>query len=247
MAMKRLRNHHLPLGVYERCGKYRAFKWDTKGRTTVVALCTTPEEAAYKRLLGIQGHHWLNMEEDLEEYFGFTYLITNKKTGKKYVGKKQFYLWDGPVGGFKCTDPRSEWWDAKAWKNSSWQTYTGSCEELNQEILSGNVWDYQYEVLELCHDKLSLHISEINHMMLWNVLYATDSKGEYVFYNKNIASLEFRPPFKRHEVELARENSMEAMRIYYLKPKHCPVCNSVIPYGVSTCCKEPTLEFSNGR
>lgn len=250
LGRKRIRNQHLPVGIYEKGGKFRALKWNSEGRLKSVALCVTPEEAEYKRLVHLQGHHWLNME-CTKDYFGFTYLITNRSTGKQYVGKKQFYLWAGPVGGFKCTDPRNEWWDPKAWKENEWQYYTGSCDELNEELKRGNIWDYTYEVLEMCHDRLSLHISEINHMILWDVLYATDSSGDYRFYNKNIASLEFRPPFKRHDMEAARRLSEEAMRNYYLKPKHCPVCNNVIPFGVQSCCvKEPkvqTMEFKDVR
>jgi hypothetical protein len=248
---KRIRNHELPVGIYEKGGKYRALKWDAKGLLKSIALCITPEEAEYRRLVHLQGHHWLNMEP-VGDYFGFTYLITNKSNGKQYVGKKQFYLWSGPVGGFKCTDPRNEWWDPKAWRENEWRFYTGSCDELNVEIQKGNVWDYKYEVLEMCHDRLSLHISEINHMILWDVLYDMDPEtGDYRFYNKNIASLEFRPPFKRHDLETAKSISENAMRHYYLKPNHCPVCKHVIPYGQSTCCtketKSQSLEFNDVR
>ena len=38
--------------------------------------------------------HWLYKNKTLEEapagYFGFVYIITNKKSGKKYIGRKYF-------------------------------------------------------------------------------------------------------------------------------------------------------------
>ena len=224
----------LPKDVYLNHNKFQSSFWDGS-KLIHVGLFTTPEEAEYRSLVKRNGHHWVGMEAG--PFFGFTYLITNKKTGRKYVGKKQKFLWDGPVGGFKCTDMESEWWDPKAWKDNDWEFYTGSSDELNAEIHIGNLWDFSYEILEMCRTKLDLHISEVNHMLKWDVLDALDYDGNYIWYNKNIASLEFRAPFRKQDVVDAKAVTEEAMRNYYLKPKLCSVCSKVIPYGVVDCCK----------
>lgn len=235
MGRKRKKiNKHLPKNVYPNSNGdlYHSKYWDG----TKLVQCgsyRTPEEAEYMSLLAQNGHHWIGMEEG--PYFGFTYLITNKDTGKRYVGKKQFFLWDGPVGGYKCTDMGSEWWDEKAWRPNQWEEYIGSQLDLNAEIARGSVWDFRYEVLEMCRTKLDLHVSELNHMLKWDVLEAVDKDGDYLWYNKNIASLEFRPPFRKQDVKEAKEKTIEAMRKYYLKPKHC-ACGALIAYGDDACC-----------
>jgi hypothetical protein len=63
-----------------------------------------------------------------------------------------------------------------------------------------------------------------------NVLEALDSKGEYLYYNENIAGLEFRAPFLKSDMVAKRTESLEAIRNYYLKPALCPKCKRVLNY-----------------
>jgi len=224
------KNKELPYCVSWNGKKLHA-KYSENGETHSIGLYDTVSEAEYMAILGRFGHHWIGMEEG--PYFGFTYLITNKVTGKRYVGLKRFYLWAGPVGGYKCYDMESEWWDAKAWKPNNWREYTGSQKDLNAEIARGNVWDFRYEVLDMCKTVLDLHMSEVWHMVEWNVLEATDKNGDYLWYNKNIAGLEYRAPFRRCDVIEAQAETMEAMRDYYLKP-NLDIKGKVIPFGQST-------------
>jgi hypothetical protein len=241
MGSKRKKvNKGLPRGVYKdkrRGERFNSRYWNGE-KLVNCGTFGTPEEADYKGLLMRYGHHWQGMDKG--KYFGFTYLITHKDTGKRYVGKKQFFLWDGPVGGYKCTDLGNEWWDEKAWQPNNWEFYTGSQNDLNEEIAKGNVWDFKYEVLDMCKTKLDLHVSELNHMIRWDVLEAVDAKGDYLWYNKNIASLEFRPPFRKADVLKAKQKTVESMRRYYLKPDHCS-CGALIAYGDPACCAPPEV------
>lgn len=225
----------LPKGVYAIEGRYRASIWESGSKLVWQRMFDTAEEATYQRQLELHGHKWQGLPRDPLGNFGFIYLITNNKTGKMYVGKKQLYFWDGPVGGFKCTNPHDEWWDPKAWRESDWKEYVSSQKELAEEIKDGNPWDFTYEVLEVCQDKLQLHLAEIRHQTNRNVLEATDADGNYLYYNKNIASMIFRPPFKKEELLKARFETLEKMREYYLKPRTCEDCDRVIPYGEVTC------------
>lgn len=234
----------LPVGVYIIEGRdgYRATIWDKSRKTYQVGVFDSVEEAEYKRLVKLQGHHWtIHESSDVEKldpknYWGFTYLITNKKTGKMYVGKKQFRLWDGPPGGYKCTDPTDEvWFDESMWRPNDWEFYTGSQKDLNNELW--NPWDWKFEVLTQDRDKLQNHLSEVLEMMERNVLEALDENGEYLYYNKNIAGLEFRAPFLKRDMKAKQADTMVDVLRYYNRPALCPKCEAVIPYPGTGGCK----------
>ena len=55
---------------------------------------------------------------DIENKFGFVYLISNKKTGKSYIGCKQY--WHYKKG--------------KKHKQSNWKVYMGSSKSLTEDI-----------------------------------------------------------------------------------------------------------------
>lgn len=221
--------------VYPRGTKFRGVCY-MDSKLHYAGIFDTPELAKYEALkMKNGGHHWEGMPKDISEYFGFTYLITNTLNGRLYVGKKQFYRWVGPQGGYKCTDPRLPHWDPKAWAENDWHLYVGSSDELSSDVQKYGQEYFRYEVLDLCFNKLDLHLSELHNMINRNVLEELDTEGNYLYYNKNIASLEFRAPFKHSAVDSARELSEEAMRKYYLRPSHCPVCNAVVPYGFPKC------------
>ena len=233
---KNYRKRSLPKGVYALGSKTRPFRssfWDGITRkTNQVGNFPTVREAAYRRQVAEHGHHWDNMDvEEARDKFGFIYLMTHKDTKRMYLGKKQFYHWDGPVGGFKATDPTDEWWDAKAWKGGEWETYTSSSIEVAR-LAEEEPWNFTYEVVDYGADKLDLHICEVNQQIAADVLEALDVDGEFLFYNKNIAGMLFRPPFKKAELKEVKEATVEDMRNYYLKPMMCLSCKSVIPYGM---------------
>ncbi len=236
------KNSELPYCVTYMRDKFRV-KYQEHGTTYGIGTYDTVEQAEYMATLGRFGHHWVGMQAG--PYFGFTYLITNKRTGKRYVGLKQFYLWNGPVAGYKCTDMENEWWDAKAWRDNKWQEYTGSSIKLNNEIALGNVYDYKFEVLEMCRTKLDLHLAEVLYMQEHNVLEAVDEQGDYLWYNENIAGCEYRAPFRKCDVKEAAEGTMEAARKYYLKPSLMPD-GSVIPFGHIPKTEEIVMPWKTG-
>lgn len=229
----------LPKGVYlNKQGTYDAKVWSVLGSPQrQVGTYITPEEAEYRRYVYMYGHHWQGLTPRPVDMWGFIYKITCKKTGKMYIGKKQFRLWTGPAGGYKCTDPTNkDYFDPSAWKENDWQLYTGSQKDLNMEIGFGNVWDFTYEIIDHGQDKLDLHMAEVNEQIDKDVLEALDDNGQFLYYNKNIASLEFRAPFLKQDMKDARSKSLDDMRKYYLKPFLCPKCEKVIPYKESCLC-----------
>ncbi len=61
--------------------------------------------------------------EDINDFFGFVYCITNHQNQRKYIGRKYFWKFRTPKG--KKRKVKSE---------SDWKKYYGSCPELKEEI-----------------------------------------------------------------------------------------------------------------
>ena len=82
--------------------------------------------------------------EMIEDHVGFVYILKNKLTGMKYVGKKKFF--------FKVTKPplKGKKRKRRSLKESDWQEYYGSSEETKAlvEEHGGDIFDR--EILHLC-------------------------------------------------------------------------------------------------
>lgn len=81
-------------------------------------------------------------EEDIGENVGFIYLIRNLDSGRFYVGKKNFT---------KAKTYQKNKKKKRTRVASDWMTYTGSNDELNQDIANGA--KIQKEILHLCKSK----------------------------------------------------------------------------------------------
>ena len=46
---------------------------------------------------------------DIGDFFGFVYIITNRETGKKYIGRKYFWQKRKPRGGGRRVTSESNW------------------------------------------------------------------------------------------------------------------------------------------
>ena len=79
-----------------------------------------------------------------DEYEGFVYLITNKKNGKKYVGKK--------LAKFKTTKPplKGRKNKRRGYKESDWREYWGSSDRLNEDVKKYGEQNFLREILYLC-------------------------------------------------------------------------------------------------
>ncbi|KAB8122224.1 NAD synthetase (plasmid) [Komagataeibacter medellinensis] len=122
-------------------------------------------------------------EQDVLKYQGFTYLITNLITGQKYIGKKVIHF----------TRKKKVKGKAKRIKyESDWRTYTGSCAELNDDIQTLGASNFRKEILKLHATKSAMNYHEIELQIQNNVLRATDSAGNYEYYNANILRRYFR-------------------------------------------------------
>ena len=104
-------------------------------------------------------NHWLYKNKTLEEapegYFGFVYLITNLKSGKKYIGRKYF----GTTRRVKVKGKKRR---KVIRKDSNWKDYTGSSKELNKDINTLGKLHFQFEILILGKTKGQVNYLEEN-------------------------------------------------------------------------------------
>lgn len=110
-------------------------------------------------------------EEQIGEFYGFVYLITNLKTGRKYIGKKFFYSSrTKQVKGKK-----------KRYKVSSdWQTYYGSNAELSKDVLELGSENFKREIIHLCKTKGECGYLEAKEQFLNKVLESDDYYNTWI-------------------------------------------------------------------
>jgi len=113
--------------------------------------------------------------EDIGDYYGFVYRITNLSSGRIYIGRKYFWSLRKPAG--KSRRVRSE---------SDWKKYYGSSDELTQERKKVGNTTYKREILSLHKSKGLCNFEETRQLFLNNVLTEAMSDGTPAYYNSNI-------------------------------------------------------------
>ena len=113
--------------------------------------------------------------EDIGDYYGFVYRITNLVSGRSYIGRKYFWSLRKPAG--KSRRVRSE---------SDWKKYYGSSAELTEERKKVGNTTYKREILSLHKSKGLTNFEETRQLFLNNVLTEAMSDGTPAFYNSNI-------------------------------------------------------------
>ena len=99
--------------------------------------------------------------EDIKNYIGFVYMITNLRTNKRYIGKKNFYFQKTKqVKGKK-----------KKYKvESDWKDYFGSNEELNHHVNIFGQEQFKREILRFCESKGEMSYFEAKYQFQYDVL-----------------------------------------------------------------------------
>lgn len=94
-------------------------------------------------------------EEHIGEAFGFVYMITHLKTGRKYIGKKFFTK--SKTKQVKGKKKRSR-------VSSDWLNYWGSNKKLQEEVKENGKDQYIREILHLCKTR-----SECSYWETWEI------------------------------------------------------------------------------
>jgi hypothetical protein len=110
--------------------------------------------------------HWTLAENLLPKLdaFGFIYCITNKVLDKHYIGKKQC------VSRIKRKPLKGKKRNRIDQKESDWKTYTGSSNDLNEDIEKYGKENFNFVILDWCNSKFELGYKEIKLQILNDVL-----------------------------------------------------------------------------
>ncbi len=121
---------------------------------------------------------------NIQDNFGFVYLIQNNLNGKKYIGRK--YLWQFRTPKGKKRKVKSE---------SDWKNYYGSCPELKEDTDKLGRENFSRTILSLHKTKGKTNFEETRQLFLNNVLTESLDSGGPAFYNSNILNRYFRKDY----------------------------------------------------
>lgn len=106
--------------------------------------------------------------ETPEEFQGFVYQITELDTGKKYIGKKNF--WRPKTLPITKTRKRR----SRTRVESDWKTYFGSSKEVQLLVEEKGQDNYHREILRLCETKGEMSYYELKWQLELDVLLKPD-------------------------------------------------------------------------
>ena len=120
--------------------------------------------------------HWQLLEdvtlpEDFEENppLGFVYRIENKETGKFYIGQKKIIKVE------KRPPLKGKVRKRKIIKQSDWRTYSGSSNDLKNDIKELGEDKFKFEIIRFCDTKWEINYWELYYQMQNHVLFRPDS------------------------------------------------------------------------
>jgi len=127
---------------------------------------------------------WLFESQEIteipDEYVGFVYLITNKATGKKYIGKKLAKFRRTSYRVVKLKNGTKKKKKVRSKIDSDWQDYYGSNDELNQDVDQLGTENFTREILYYCKSKAECSYIEAREQFLRRVLESDE------YYNGHI-------------------------------------------------------------
>lgn len=127
--------------------------------------------------------------EPLEGYEGFIYIVHNETKNMFYIGRKSFYSYSKKkltVTEKKLPENKRKTFKIEK-KNTTWKSYNGSCDELNQHIKDGD--KIRKEVIRFCKTR--------KQMTAWETKYILcDCFGTDNCYNGNVLGKIFKKDFE---------------------------------------------------
>ena len=121
------------------------------------------------------------VEELPEDCVGFVYLITNRATNRKYIGKKLAKFSKTTYRMVKLKNGTIKRKKIKSKIDSDWIEYYGSSEELNKDVASLGKDSFTREILFFCKSKAECSYIEAREQFGRKVLESDD------YYNGQIS------------------------------------------------------------
>ena len=120
--------------------------------------------------------------EDIADYVGFVYLITNLQNGRKYIGKKNFYF--SKTRTIKGKKKRSK-------VESDWKSYFGSNKELLEDVEKLGQENFKREIIKLCKSKGEFGYYEAKYQFENNVLESNEYYNTWIMVRVHKKHLTF--------------------------------------------------------
>ena len=123
-------------------------------------------------------------EEELKNWVGFCYRVTELDTGIAYIGKK--FFWKPKT--LPVTKSRKR--KVKTTVQSDWKKYFGSSDKVKQLVESGI--PFKREILQLCRTKGECSYFEAKMQFEYDVLLRDDFYNEFIglkLHSKHISQL----------------------------------------------------------
>jgi hypothetical protein len=115
-----------------------------------------------------------------EDCIGFIYLITNTTNGRKYIGKKLAKFSKTTYKTVKLKNGTKKKKKIRNKIDSDWQTYYGSNDELNKDVITLGASNFTREILYYCNSKALCSYIEAREQFIRKVLESTE------YYNGHI-------------------------------------------------------------
>ena len=122
--------------------------------------------------------------DDIGNFFGFVYRITNLQSGKQYIGRKYFWQKRKPKGAKR-----------RVTSESDWKKYYGSSEELKQDIKDLGRDTFKREILSLHTTLGQVNYEETKQLFINNVLTESLDDGKPMYYNSNILGRDMKKDY----------------------------------------------------
>ena len=131
------------------------------------------DEGTYENPWTYEGTNFTS--DDINDFFGYVYRITNLTTGKQYIGRKYFYQKRKPKGGKR-----------RVTSESDWKRYYGSSDELKRDVKEYGKDNFRREIISLHETLGKVNYEETKQLFLHNVLMEALDDGTPMYYNSNI-------------------------------------------------------------
>ncbi len=132
--------------------------------------------------------------DDIGDYYGFVYRITNTTTQKSYIGRKYFVQKRKPKGGKR-----------RVTSESDWKKYYGSSDDLKQDIRRDGKDSFRREIISLHTTLGKVNYEETRQLFLNNVLTEALDDGTPKYYNSNILGRYMRKDYGNFESNSSKD------------------------------------------
>lgn len=126
------------------------------------------------------------IDDDIGDYVGFVYIITNSISGKQYVGQKLFTR--SKQKTIQKTNKETGVVEIKKKKTrvkSDWKDYYGSNEDLKKDVKLLGANNFYREILYLCKYKSDMNYWETYEIFVKHAMISDKFYNSYCMYRGN--------------------------------------------------------------